>query len=79
MEEIKFEKAMERLEEIVKLMESGNTGLEDGLKLFEEGMELVRFCEKKLNEAERKVTILIQGEAGQVKEEPFLEPPEEEK
>ncbi len=71
MAEKKFEKAMERLEEIVRALESGELGLEESLKIFEEGMKLVRFCEEKLNEAERKVTILTQRPDGTLVEEPF--------
>jgi len=71
MAEKRFEKAMERLEVIVKNLESGEMGLEEALKLFEEGIRLVRFCEEKLNEAERKVTLLTQKENGSIQEEPF--------
>jgi exodeoxyribonuclease VII small subunit len=71
MAEKRFEKAMERLEAIVKDLESGELGLEESLKLFEEGIRLVRFCEEKLNEAERKVTLLTQREDGSIQEEPF--------
>lgn len=71
MAEKRFEKAMERLEQIVKELESGELGLEESLKVFEEGMKLVRFCEQKLSEAEKKVTILTQRSDGSVEELPF--------
>lgn len=71
MAEKKFEKAMERLEEIVKALESGELGLDESLKIFEEGMKLVRFCEEKLNEAEKKVTILTKRPDGSLEEVPF--------
>lgn len=71
MAEKRFEKAMERLEEIVKALESGELGLDESLKIFEEGMKLVRFCEEKLNEAEKKVTILTQRPDGSLEEQPF--------
>ena len=62
MAEKKFEKALEELEEIVKKMEEGNMSLEESLKAFEEGIKLSRFCADKLDEAERKVNILLKEE-----------------
>ncbi|MCD6486624.1 MAG: exodeoxyribonuclease VII small subunit [Syntrophobacterales bacterium] len=62
MTEKKFEKAMEELEKIVKKMEDGNMSLEESLKAFEEGIKLSRFCADKLDEAERKVNILLKEE-----------------
>lgn len=71
MEEQKFEKAMERLESIVQSLEGGDLSLDESLKVFEEGMELVQFCTKKLDEAERKVTILMKDSTGKLVEQPF--------
>lgn len=71
MEEKKFEKAMERLESIVQSLEGGDLTLEESLKVFEEGMELVQFCTKKLDEAERKVTILMKDSTGKMVQQPF--------
>jgi len=59
MAEKKFEKALEKLETIVKGMEEGDMTLDESLKSFEEGIELSRFCMKKLDEAERKVEMLL--------------------
>jgi exodeoxyribonuclease VII small subunit len=59
MKEKKFEEALERLEEIVKKMEAGDMTLEGSLEAFEEGIKLSRLCSKKLDEAERKVEILL--------------------
>jgi len=59
MAEETFEKALERLEEIVRKMETGDMTLDESLKAFEEGMHLSRFCSKKLDDAERKVEVLI--------------------
>jgi exodeoxyribonuclease VII small subunit len=70
MSEKKFEDAMKRLEEIVRSLEEGDLPLEDALKVFEEGMGLVKFCSDKLEEAEKKVTLLIQ-ENGGVAQVPF--------
>ena len=55
----KFEASLERLEGIVQKLEEGDLPLEDSLKAFEEGMALVKACEKRLNEAQRKVEILM--------------------
>lgn len=67
----RFEDAMQRLEEIVKNLESGDLPLEESLKVFAEGMELAKYCSKKLEEAEKKVTVLIEESAGQYAEVPF--------
>lgn len=64
MAEKKFEKALERLEEIVRKMEAGDMTLDESLKAFEEGVELSRFCMKKLDEAERKVEVLLREGEG---------------
>lgn len=61
--EMKFEDALARLEEIVASLEAGDADLEAALKLFEEGISLVRTCDKQLKEAEQKLEQLnIQGE-----------------
>ncbi len=57
--EVKFEKAMERLEEIVQTLEKGDMPLEDSLKIFEEGIKLSKTCMTKLDEAEKRVEILM--------------------
>ena len=73
----KFEDAMERLEEIIKDLEQGELPLEDSLKAFEEGMQLLKFCSNKLEEAEKKVTMLVQEGEGKHTQIPFdLEPDE---
>lgn len=53
--EMKFEDAMERLDEIVEGLESDRTALEDAIGLYEEGMKLVKVCEKKLSAVEAKL------------------------
>ncbi len=50
-----FEKAVARLEEIVRCLENGDQPLEESLRLFEEGSALASFCYKKLNDAEQKI------------------------
>jgi len=56
-----FESAFERLEQILDIMNKGNSTLEDSLKLFEEADGLIRLCSKWLNSAEQKVAILIKN------------------
>ena len=61
---ITFEAAMERLEEITRLLESGAEGLDDSLKLYEEGVSLIRLCTQKLETAEQSVKVLQMREDG---------------
>ena len=73
MAEKKFEAALARLEAIVTELESGELGLEQSLKLFEEGVKLSRICNARLEEAERKVEILLKDKAGKMTTMPFEE------
>lgn len=66
-----FEQSMTRLEEIVSTLERGEVGLEDAMKLFEEGSKLMRVCTAALDEAEQKVTLLMADEEGIPQETPF--------
>ena len=52
---ISFEKAMERIEEIVSLLESGKSSLDESLSLFEEATKLCAYCNQKLDDAQKKV------------------------
>ena len=61
---ITFEAAMERLEEITRLLEAGAEGLDASLKLYEEGVSLIRLCTQKLESAEQSVKILQMSEEG---------------
>jgi len=67
----KFEDALNKLEKIVSKLEEGDIPLEESLKLFEEGIRLSRFCNQKLDEAEKKVEILSKGKDGILKARPF--------
>ncbi len=58
----KFEEALGRLEDIVKRMEAGEMTLEESLKAFEEGIKLARLCSRRLDEAERRVEMLLKQE-----------------
>jgi exodeoxyribonuclease VII small subunit len=66
----KFEEALEKLEEIVRRMEAGEMTLEESLKAFEEGIKLSRLCAKKLDEADRRVELLLREE-GDLAAKPF--------
>lgn len=77
-ETLSFEKAFERLEQILNMMNSGKTALEDSLKLFEEAEKLITTCNAKLNSAEKRIDQLIKNKTevatdadGQPKAEPF--------
>jgi exodeoxyribonuclease VII small subunit len=70
-EAITFEEAMKKLESIVETLGEGNLSLDDSLKMFEEGMELCKFCNKKLDEAEYKVEKLMEKEGGGISVEDF--------
>ena len=71
MTEKNFEEAMKRLEQIVQKLEDGELPLEESLKVFEEGMGLVRHCSSKLEEAEKKVTMLVEESGNQTVQIPF--------
>lgn len=66
-----FEEAILRLEKIVKLLESGEASLDESIKLYSEGVELVGECNKKLDETERKIKLLSVGADGEVIENDF--------
>jgi len=66
-----FEFALSRLEAIVGKLESANLSLDDAMKLFEEGVQLSRDCQKYLEQAEGKVEILLKKAGGELAAEPF--------
>jgi exodeoxyribonuclease VII small subunit len=66
-----FEKALEQLENIVETLESNQLSLEKALAKFEEGMKLSRFCAKKLDETERKISLIMEKTNGEIEEVPF--------
>jgi exodeoxyribonuclease VII small subunit len=66
-----FESAMKRLGAIVQELESGDLTLDEALKKFQEGIKLSRFCSQRLDETEKKVSILLKDEEGKVREAPF--------
>ena len=66
-----FEQNMARLEQIVRAMERGDAPLEESLKLFQEGTELIRSCGKLLDEAELQIKMIMVGTDGSPVEEDF--------
>ena len=70
-----FEDAMAQLERIVQELESGDLPLEKALKKFEEGVRLSKFCFDKLEETEKKITVLTKDNAGNIKEAAFSSDP----
>lgn len=68
-----FEQNMARLEQIVRSMERGDVELEESLKLFQEGTELVRACGKLLDEAEMQVKKIMTAPDGTPVEEEFTD------
>lgn len=69
LEELTFEEAFERLEAVVRRLESGEAKLDESLSLFEEGVKLARACSRKLDAAEGKVKLLLEEEGGALREE----------
>ncbi|MCS6985524.1 MAG: exodeoxyribonuclease VII small subunit [Leptospiraceae bacterium] len=63
-EGLSFEKALDELEEITRKLESGNTSLEESMQLYERGIQLKQFCEKKLKDAEHRWMILRETASG---------------
>ena len=66
-----FEQQLQRLEEIVALLEKGDAPLADSLSLFEEGTKLIAACTKQLDQAEQQVVKLMKGPGGAPVELPF--------
>lgn len=79
MEPPKFEQAIVDLKGIVSKLEGGDLPLEDALSLFEKGIELTKYCNQKLDAAEKKVEILLKDEKGDLRTEPFEHSPDEER
>lgn len=68
---IQFEGSLEKLEEIVKKLESGELPLEDSLTAFQEGVSLVKQCQTLLSQAEQKVEMLVKASADTVETKPL--------
>jgi len=72
-----FEQSMKQLEQIVQELEDGDLPLEKALKKFEEGMKLTKLCSEKLDETEKKVSVLLENSEGRIAERPFMSENEE--
>jgi exodeoxyribonuclease VII small subunit len=77
LEKKKFEEALEELEKVVERLESGELSLDDSLAAFEDGVRLVKFCNQKLTEVEKKIELLVKDKDGKLQLKP-LEDEEEE-
>lgn len=69
--DIKFETALESLEQVVEQLESGELSLEDALAAFEKGVGLVRYCNQKLTEVEKKIEVLVRDKEGKLQLKAF--------
>ncbi len=66
-----FEEAMLELEQIVSKLEKSDVSLEESITNFQQGIELSRYCAAKLDEAEKKISILLEDEEGNLIERDF--------
>jgi exodeoxyribonuclease VII small subunit len=67
----KFEEAYEELERIIHALEGGETTLDESLEYYEKGVAALKTCHRILEEAEKKIEILIRDSQGELREEPF--------
>ncbi len=72
MAKISFEKSLKQLEQMVQELESGNLPLEKAMKKFEEGVKLSKYCSEKLDETEKKISVLLRDNKGEITEKPFM-------
>ncbi len=70
---IKFEEAMTKLEEAVRLLESGNLTLDDSIEKYEDALKYVKICSEMLENAEQKVRILTENADGCISDKPFIQ------
>lgn len=68
---ISFEDAMIKLDDTVRQLESGGLSLDESIRVFEEGIRLIKFCNEKLETAEQKVRLLTENADGSVTDAPF--------
>lgn len=68
---LKFEEALGELEKVVEQLESGDLSLEESLAAFEEGVRLVKFCNQKLAEVEKKIELLVKDKEGRPQFKPL--------
>ncbi|MDD5730874.1 MAG: exodeoxyribonuclease VII small subunit [Candidatus Omnitrophica bacterium] len=73
MAEIKFEEALKRLEKIVEDLEKGELSLDEALKKYQDGIELSRACNQRLENAKKKIDVLIKNKKGEFELKPLDE------
>ena len=71
--EISFEDGMEKLEQIANELEKGDLNLDESVKKFEEGMKISKQCSDMLQDAEKKITMLIKNSDSELQEENFIQ------
>lgn len=69
--EVEFEGALDRLEKIIVMLNDGSLSIDESLKLFEEGIGLIRLCQDKLSSVETKISLLLGDKNGNFNEVPF--------
>ena len=69
--EMKYEEALAQLEAIVDKMEKGEMTLDESIESFQKGIELSKYCSQRLDDVEKRITLLIEGEKDAIKEEEF--------
>ena len=72
MVEKSFEQSLKQLEQIVHDLEEGDLPLEKAIKKFEDGIKLSKYCSDKLDETEKKITLLLKEQNGKISEKPFV-------
>jgi exodeoxyribonuclease VII small subunit len=73
MAEIKFEESLKKLEKIVEDLEKGDLSLDEALKKYQEGIELARLCSQRLENAKKKIDLLVKNKKGEFELMPFDE------
>ncbi len=73
MAEIKFEESLKKLEKIVEDLEKGDLSLDEALKKYQEGIELARLCSQRLENAKKKIDVLVKNKKGEFELRPLDE------
>ncbi len=71
MAEIKFEEAIKKLEKIVEDLEKGDLSLDEALKKYQDGLEMSRVCAQRLDNAKKKIDVLVKNKKGEFELKPF--------
>ena len=71
MSEIKFEDALKKLEKIVEDLENGDLALDEALKKYQDGIELSRLCNQRLENAKKKIDVLVKNKKGEFEIKPL--------